>query len=42
MQGEAIHGKGYMNVHVYSSEKEAELIKISGRACIVFKTVMKI
>ncbi|GAK53274.1 predicted epimerase [Candidatus Moduliflexus flocculans] len=39
-QGEAMRRKGYMNVHVYSSEKEAELIKISGRACIVFKTTI--
>jgi len=41
-QGEAMRRKGYMNVHVYSSEKDAELIKISGRACIVFKTTISI
>lgn len=39
-QGEAMRRKGYMNVHVYSSENGAELIKISGRACIVFKTTI--
>lgn len=39
-QGEAMRRKGYMNVHVYSSENGAELIKISGRACIVFETTI--
>jgi PhzF family phenazine biosynthesis protein len=37
-QGEAINRKGYMQVHVYSKHGEPELIQISGRARIVFKT----
>ena len=39
-QGEAINRKGYMRVHVFSNEYDAELIKISGRACIAFRTEM--
>ncbi len=41
-QGEAINRKGYMKVHVFSNENDAELIKISGRACIAFKTIINV
>lgn len=41
-QGEAINRKGYMDVHVYSNDSEPELIKISGRAKIVFETIVKV
>lgn len=41
-QGEAINRKGYMKVHVFSGENGPELVKISGRACIAFKTEMEI
>lgn len=37
-QGEAINRKGYMKVHVYSDAEGPTLIKISGHACIAFKT----
>jgi PhzF family phenazine biosynthesis protein len=37
-QGEVIGRKGYMKVHVYSGENGPELVKISGRACIAFRT----
>ena len=37
-QGEAMNRKGYMKVHVFSNKEEAELVKISGNACVVFKT----
>ena len=37
-QGEAINRKGYMRVHVFSDEHDAEMIKISGRARIAFRT----
>ncbi|WP_320127728.1 PhzF family isomerase [uncultured Sphaerochaeta sp.] len=39
-QGEAMGRKGYMQVHVFRSGLEPELIKISGRARIVFKTTI--
>jgi PhzF family phenazine biosynthesis protein len=41
-QGEAINRKGYMKVHVFSNEHDAELVKISGHARIVFKTEIEI
>ena len=41
-QGEAIGRKGYMKVHVYSGENGPELVKISGRARVAFKTEMEI
>lgn len=41
-QGEAIGRKGYMKVHVYSNDRDAVLVKISGRACIAFKTEIDI
>ncbi|MBP7461585.1 MAG: PhzF family isomerase [Candidatus Delongbacteria bacterium] len=41
-QGEAIGRKGYMKVHVYSRNDEPELVKVSGNARIVFKTVIRI
>lgn len=41
-QGEVINRKGYMNVHVYSSENEPWKIKISGNAREVFRTVINI
>lgn len=37
-QGEAIGRKGYMKVHVYSNDSDAELVRISGRARIAFRT----
>lgn len=37
-QGEAIRRKGRMDVQVFSSEAGPELVKISGRARIAFKT----
>lgn len=37
-QGEAIGRTGYMKVHVYSNDNDAELVKISGRARIAFRT----
>ena len=37
-QGEAIGRTGYMKVHVYSNDSDAELVKISGRARIAFRT----
>lgn len=39
-QGEAINRVGYMKVHVYSDEKGPNLVKISGRARIAFKTTL--
>ncbi len=41
-QGEAINRKGYMDVHVYSSNEGAEMIKISGNARVVFRTIITI
>ena len=41
-QGEAINRKGYMKVHVYSDTEGPTLIKISGHACIAFRTEMDI
>ena len=41
-QGEAIQRKGYMNVQVYASENEINLVKISGRARIAFDTMIEI
>jgi len=37
-QGEAIGRTGYMKVHVYSNDSDAELVRISGRARIAFAT----
>lgn len=41
-QGEAIGRTGYMKVHVYSGEDDAELVKISGRARIAFATQIEV
>ena len=41
-QGEAFGRKGYMKVHVYSRNNEPVLVKISGNARIVFKTVITV
>ncbi len=41
-QGEALGRKGYMQVHVFSPEDGAMLVKISGRARIVFKTTITV
>ncbi|HAP42974.1 MAG: hypothetical protein A2087_12530 [Spirochaetes bacterium GWD1_61_31] len=41
-QGEAMKRKGYMKVHVFSNDQDAELVKISGNACIAFKTEIDI
>ena len=41
-QGEAINRKGYMKVHVHSTAEGPKLIKISGHACIAFRTEMDI
>jgi PhzF family phenazine biosynthesis protein len=41
-QGEAINRKGYMKVHVFSDDKGPTLVKISGNACIAFKTDMDV
>ncbi len=41
-QGEAIGRTGYMKVHVFSDENGPALVKISGRACIAFRTEMEI
>jgi PhzF family phenazine biosynthesis protein len=39
-QGEAMHRKGYMQIQVFSSPAGPNLIKISGRSCIIFKTTI--
>ena len=41
-QGEAINRKGYMKVHVYSDAEGPTLVKISGHACIAFRTEMDV
>jgi PhzF family phenazine biosynthesis protein len=41
-QGEAIDRKGYMKVHVYSDAEGPKLIKISGHACIAFRTEIEL
>ncbi|WP_245874188.1 PhzF family phenazine biosynthesis isomerase [Alkalispirochaeta sphaeroplastigenens] len=41
-QGEAIDRKGYMRVHVYSNDEGPQVVQVSGRARIVFKTHISI
>jgi len=41
-QGEAIKRKGYMTVQVFSDDKGPTLVKISGNACIAFKTAIEL
>jgi len=41
-QGEAINRKGYMTVQVFSDDQGPTLVKISGNACIAFRTEMEI
>ncbi|AEV30452.1 phenazine biosynthesis protein PhzF family [Sphaerochaeta pleomorpha str. Grapes] len=41
-QGEALGRKGYMQVQVFSSPTEPNLVKVSGRARIIFTTTIKL